>query len=83
MGLFVAMLIGLGMGVGARVVLTARDPGGVFLSGLLGIAGSVTAWVLGRSLGWYAPHEDAGILASILGAAGVLALHRLVVRLSA
>jgi uncharacterized membrane protein YeaQ/YmgE (transglycosylase-associated protein family) len=81
MGLFVAVTIGLVLGVLARLAIAARDPGGVFLAILLGVAGAVTAWLIGGSLGWHRG-EELGILASTAGAAGLLALHRAVVWLS-
>jgi uncharacterized membrane protein YeaQ/YmgE (transglycosylase-associated protein family) len=41
---------------------------GWLMTMLLGIAGSVLAGVIGRTLGWYDPGQPAGWIASVLGA---------------
>jgi uncharacterized membrane protein YeaQ/YmgE (transglycosylase-associated protein family) len=56
--------------------MPGRDPGGILLTMLLGIAGAFTASFLGRGLGWYGPAESAGILASVLGAMALLVVYR-------
>jgi uncharacterized membrane protein YeaQ/YmgE (transglycosylase-associated protein family) len=81
LGFGFAVTIGLVLGVVARLVLPHRDPGGVFLAALLGVAGAVTAWLIGGALGWYRD-EELGVLVSTSGALALLVLHRVVVRLS-
>ncbi len=76
MGLIIALGIGLLAGVIARLVLPGREPGGVFLTILLGLTGSITAWMLGRALGWYAYGEGPGILSSSVGAIAILGIQR-------
>jgi len=44
---------------------------------LIGIAGSVIAGFLGRSLGWYTEGEGAGLIMSVVGAILLLALYRM------
>lgn len=46
-------LIGLVAGALAKLIMPGRDPGGIFITMLLGIAGSIVAGFLGRTLGWY------------------------------
>jgi uncharacterized membrane protein YeaQ/YmgE (transglycosylase-associated protein family) len=46
---------------------------------LLGVAGSLIAGFLGRSLGWYGTNESAGFIASIIGAVILLAGYRMLV----
>lgn len=46
-------LIGLVAGALAKLIMPGRDPGGIFITMLLGIAGSIVARFLGRTLGWY------------------------------
>jgi uncharacterized membrane protein YeaQ/YmgE (transglycosylase-associated protein family) len=47
---------------------------------LIGIAGAFVASFLGQKLGWYAPGEPAGFIASVVGAMLLLLLYRLIVR---
>lgn len=71
------IVIGLLASVVAKVVMPGKDPGGVIVTILLGIAGSIVAGFLGRSLGWYSEGQTAGFLASIVGALILLAAYRL------
>ena len=43
---------------------------------VVGIAGSIIAGFLGRSIGWYADGRPAGILASIVGTIVLLVAYR-------
>jgi uncharacterized membrane protein YeaQ/YmgE (transglycosylase-associated protein family) len=58
--------------------MPGKDPGGILITMLLGIAGSFVAGALGHSLGWYALGEGPGLLASVLGAVILLGIYRLV-----
>lgn len=79
MGLIVALLVGLVVGAIARFIMPGRDPAGLLITSLLGVAGSVVAWVAGRGIGWYgADSAGPGFIASILGALAVLAVYRTV-----
>jgi len=71
------IVIGLIVGAIAKLVMPGRDPGGLFVTMLLGIAGSVVAGFLGRLLGWYSEGLSAGFIASIVGAIILLALYRM------
>jgi len=70
------ILVGLLVGVVAKVLMPGRDPGGTIVTILIGIAGSVVAGFLGRSIGWYREGEAAGWIASILGAILLLFVYR-------
>ena len=72
------IIIGLVIGAVAKLLMPGKDPGGLIITTLLGIAGSVIAGVIGRSAGWYAEGEPAGFIASVLGAIILLAFYRLV-----
>jgi uncharacterized membrane protein YeaQ/YmgE (transglycosylase-associated protein family) len=74
------LLIGLLVGALAKLIMPGRDPGGVLITMLLGVAGSLLAGFLGRAGGWYAPHEAAGLIASVAGAIVILAIYRLAIR---
>ena len=47
------ILFGLVVGALAKLVMPGRDPGGIIVTMLLGIAGAVLGGFLGRSMGWY------------------------------
>jgi uncharacterized membrane protein YeaQ/YmgE (transglycosylase-associated protein family) len=59
--------------------MPGHDPGGIIVTMLLGIGGSIVAGMLGRAAGWYAEGEPAGFLASVVGAVILLAIYRLIV----
>jgi uncharacterized membrane protein YeaQ/YmgE (transglycosylase-associated protein family) len=72
-------LIGLVVGALAKLVMPGRDPGGVIVTALIGLAGGLLAGVIGRAAGWYNQNEGAGFIASILGAVVLLAIYRMVI----
>ena len=69
-------IIGLIAGALAKLIMPGRDPGGILVTMLLGIAGSIVAGFLGRLFGWYEPGQGAGLIMSILGAILILAVYR-------
>ena len=71
------ILIGLVIGALAKLIMPGKDPGGVIITILIGVAGSFLAFYVGRAAGWYAPNETAGFLASIVGAIVLLAGYRM------
>jgi uncharacterized membrane protein YeaQ/YmgE (transglycosylase-associated protein family) len=72
------LIIGLVVGAIAKLLMPGRDPGGVIVTMLIGVAGALLAGFLGRALGWYNnPGEAPGIIASIIGAMILLLLDRL------
>ncbi len=70
------IFFGLIVGVIAKLLVPGRDPGGIIVTILLGIVGSVLGGWVGRVMGWYAPGEPAGWIMSILGAIVVLLLFK-------
>ena len=77
------LIVGLIVGALAKLVMPGHDPGGIIVTSLLGIAGSVVAGILGRSVGWYREGEPAGFIASIIGAIILLAIYRMLIGRSA
>ncbi len=73
----VAMAVGLIIGVIAKFLMPGRDPGGLIVTALLGIAGSITANYIGHSMGMYRRGEAVGLIASVLGAMLLLAVYRI------
>lgn len=77
MGLVWALIVGLVVGALAKLLMPGRDGGGFIVTSLLGVAGSLVAFAIGRVFGLYGRYEDGpGILASVLGAVLVLGLYR-------
>lgn len=76
MGLIWTAIIGLIVGALAKAIMPGKDPGGILVTMLIGIAGALLAGFLGRIVGWYNPGEGAGIIASILGALLLLWIYR-------
>jgi len=72
------MFLGLFVGALAKLVMPGRQPGGIALTMLLGIAGSLVGGFLGRVLGLYAPGQGAGFIVSTLGAILLLAIYRFI-----
>ena len=70
-------LIGLLAGALAKFLMPGRDPGGILITMLLGIAGSLVAGYLGRALGLYGEGQTAGFLMSVLGAIILLVVYRM------
>lgn len=70
------IVIGLVAGVLAKLFMPGKDPGGIIITILLGIAGSVLASFLGSLLGLYQQGQRAGLLASVVGAVLILAIYR-------
>ena len=74
------ILFGLIVGALAKLVMPGRDPGGIIVTMLIGIAGSMLGGFMGRAAGLYGPGEAAGFLMSFLGAVILLMLYRMMVR---
>jgi uncharacterized membrane protein YeaQ/YmgE (transglycosylase-associated protein family) len=72
------ILFGLVVGALAKLVMPGRDPGGIIVTILLGIAGAVLGGFLGRALGFYGEGEAAGWVVSFLGAVLLLFLYRMI-----
>ena len=78
MHLIWTLLIGLVIGVVAKFLMPGKDPGGIIITMLIGIAGSFVATYAGRALGWYQEGQAAGFIMSVLGAIVLLALYHMI-----
>jgi uncharacterized membrane protein YeaQ/YmgE (transglycosylase-associated protein family) len=74
------ILFGLIVGALAKFVMPGRDPGGIIVTMLLGIAGAVIGGFVGRAMGLYGPGQSAGFLMSFLGAVILLWIYRMFAR---
>ncbi len=82
MSLIWMAIIGLIAGAIAKLIMPGRDPGGIIVTMVLGIAGSFVGGFLGRMLGvgrGGAGFSTAGLIGSIIGALILLAIYRMIV----
>jgi uncharacterized membrane protein YeaQ/YmgE (transglycosylase-associated protein family) len=76
-------IIGLIVGAIAKLLMPGKDPGGIWITMALGIAGSIVATYLGQLIGWYRVGQTAGFIMSIVGAVLLLILYRFIRRMLA
>ncbi len=74
------ILIGLLAGALAKLFMPGKDPGGIIITILLGIGGSIVFSYLGQFLGFYKEGETAGFIGSVLGAMILLFLYRVFIK---
>jgi uncharacterized membrane protein YeaQ/YmgE (transglycosylase-associated protein family) len=74
------IFFGLIVGLLAKLLMPGRDPGGIIVTMLLGIAGAFVGGWAGQALGVYRPGQPAGWLMSILGAIVLLVVYRMAFR---
>jgi uncharacterized membrane protein YeaQ/YmgE (transglycosylase-associated protein family) len=72
-------IFGLAVGAIAKLIMPGRDPGGILITMLIGIAGSFIGTVIGRIL-LREPYYQARWVMSILGALLLLWIYRMVAR---
>ena len=81
MAIIWTLIIGLVAGALAKLVMPGRQGGGMLVTMLLGVAGAFLMGFLGRAFGWYdQPGEGPGLIASTIGALGVLLIYGLATR---
>jgi uncharacterized membrane protein YeaQ/YmgE (transglycosylase-associated protein family) len=71
-------VIGLIVGALAKFIMPGKDPGGIIITMLLGVAGSLLAGWLGQAVGWYKEGQSAGFIMSLVGALVLLGIYRLI-----
>ncbi|HNR91527.1 MAG TPA: GlsB/YeaQ/YmgE family stress response membrane protein [Dokdonella sp.] len=79
-GIIMTLVIGLLVGIVAKFLKPGKDPGGIIVTILLGIAGSFVATYAGQAIGWYTVGQTAGFIASVIGAILLLVLYGLVTK---
>ena len=72
------MIIGLVVGAVAKFLMPGKDPGGIWITMLIGIAGSIFATYLGQAIGWYQAGQGAGFIMSVVGAILLLLIYRVI-----
>ena len=72
------LIIGLVVGAVAKFVMPGKDPGGIWITMIIGIAGSIIATYLGQAIGWYQAGQGAGFIMSVVGAIVLLLIYRVI-----
>lgn len=80
MSFIYTLIIGLVAGAVAKLLMPGKDPGGWFVTMLLGIAGAIVAKYLGQMVGLYQEGETAGFIGAVVGAALLLGVYRLIAK---
>ena len=75
MGIVWTILVGLVVGVIAKLLHPGKDNMGFIATILLGIGGSFLAGILGQAMGWYQAGEGAGFIASVVVAIVLLVIY--------
>ena len=74
------ILIGLVVGALAKLIMPGKDPGGIIITILIGIAGSLVGTWVGRVVGLYQEGQSAGFIMSLIGAIILLGIYHLIRR---
>lgn len=74
------ILFGLVVGVLAKLLMPGRDPGGIMITTLLGVAGAVLGGYLGQAFAASDASQGASLLTALVGAVLLLAIYRLAFR---
>jgi uncharacterized membrane protein YeaQ/YmgE (transglycosylase-associated protein family) len=80
MTLIWVILIGLLVGAVAKFLMPGDDPGGIVVTALIGIVGSIVATYLGHFFGFYQAGEGAGFIGAVVGSILLLVAYRAVAR---
>jgi uncharacterized membrane protein YeaQ/YmgE (transglycosylase-associated protein family) len=72
------LIIGLVVGAVAKFIMPGKDPGGIWITMLIGVAGAFIATWLGQLIGWYKEGQSAGFIMSVVGAVVLLAIYKLI-----
>ena len=80
MQIIATLLVGLVVGALAKLIMPGKDPGGILITIVLGVAGAFLARLIGRAVGWYAAGDTPGIILSVVGAVVLLAGYRLIIQ---
>jgi uncharacterized membrane protein YeaQ/YmgE (transglycosylase-associated protein family) len=71
------VVFGLIIGALAKLLMPGKDPGGILITALIGIAGSLVGGFLGRLTGLYHEGQAAGWFMSLVGAVLLLWIYRM------
>jgi len=72
------LVIGLVVGAVAKFLMPGKDLGGIWITMIIGIAGSILATYIGQAIGWYQAGQGAGFIMSVVGAIVLLLVYRVI-----
>lgn len=75
MGIVWTILLGLVVGVIAKLLHPGKENMGFIATILLGVGGSFGAGLIGQAMGWYQAGEGAGFVASVVVAIILLVIY--------
>jgi len=73
------LLVGFVVGAVAKLIMPGKDPGGIIVTALLGVAGAFVASIVGPTFGLYREGTPAGFIGATIGTI-LLAVYRLLRR---
>lgn len=71
------IVIGFIVGLIARALKPGNDSMGIIMTSVLGIAGSLAAGLIGKTLDWYKEGDAVGFVAAVIGALVLLFIYGL------
>jgi uncharacterized membrane protein YeaQ/YmgE (transglycosylase-associated protein family) len=77
MEIIIFIVFGLIVGALAKLIMPGKDPGGIIVTAIIGMVGSLLGTLIGRYVFGWGPYYSARWIMSILGAIILLALYRL------
>jgi uncharacterized membrane protein YeaQ/YmgE (transglycosylase-associated protein family) len=75
-GWIMTIIIGGLAGAVGKWIMPGKDPGGLIVTILLGIAGALLVTLLGTLIGWYEAGEGAGFIGAVIGSIILLFIYR-------
>ena len=78
-----ALFIGLLVGIVAKFLMPGKDPGGIIITALLGVAGAAFGHWIGLQMGMYQEGEPVGFFTAVIGSMLLLFIYRLLFRKTA
>jgi len=72
------IIIGGLAGAVGKFLMPGKDPGGLFITILLGMAGALLMGYVGSITGWYGSGEGPDFIAAVLGSIVLLAIYRMI-----
>jgi uncharacterized membrane protein YeaQ/YmgE (transglycosylase-associated protein family) len=77
MDILLWIVFGLVVGIVAKLIMPGSDPGGIIVTGVLGIVGALLGGWVGRLFGLYREGDAVGFIMAVIGAIIVLGIYRL------
>jgi uncharacterized membrane protein YeaQ/YmgE (transglycosylase-associated protein family) len=77
MNIVLMLLVGLIAGTVAKLIMPGKDPGGIVVTILLGVAGSFLGGLIARAVGFEREGSAVTIVMAIVGSVLLLAIYRL------